>query len=622
VIKGDAIRATIVVPAFGAAPQLHDCLQSLCDHAPRACPILVADDATPDDSVADVVASFESRLSLSFVRRSHNLGFVENCNEAIRSILPSGDDILLLNSDTQVTAGFLEEMWEVLHLHEKHAAVSPRSNNATIFSVPMASGRLSPEDSYRLWTSIRALLPRYQIMPTAVGFCLLLKNSVLRQLGLFDPVYSPGYNEENDLICRINRHGYSAVAAHHAFVFHHESSSFGPQKQSLEDRNLQRLADRYPEYLRKIEHHSRFGVDPIDHFSVLWREHRPRILYDLFHLPAGHSGTSDFALSLLIHLAPLLEETCDLSLGLSDEGKRFFSRELTGYQFFDEARHTDMRFDLVFKPCQIFAWPELNRMIRLGGRIAYTHLDIIAVRCDYLSGPNTRAIFKTAAELSDRVITLSEFSKSDFAAFYNLPLPFEVIHLGTNEQWQAAHRARGYVLIVGNQFHHQAVQLAVANLKGVGELVALGDERDSEPGIRRLASGSLSRAAITDLYEGAAVVVYPSFYEGYGIPIADAVALGIPVVALDTQVNREVRCVTGDSHLSLVSDHQEMRSVVSDVIAKPPSGQPAIAPRTWKDVAAEYARSFDDLLRRELDLDLIRRRWELLTTIDAVHPLR
>lgn len=620
-VTGQQLPVSIVVPAFGAAAQLGKCLESLCRYAPPGCDVLVADDATPDDSVSEIVKSFQSRLSLTYVRRSDNLGFVENCNEAIRSILPGGNDVLLLNSDTQVTEGFLEEMWDVLHLHEKHGAVSPRSNNATIFSVPV-SGRLTPDDAYQLWISIRLLLPRYQVMPTAVGFCMLIKNVVLRQLGVFDEVYSPGYNEENDFICRINRHGYSAVVAHQAFVFHHESSSFGVRQKTLERRNRQLLDDRYPEYARKLVEHMRYGIDPIDHFSMLWRAHRKSILFDLFHLPAKHSGTSDFALSLLLHLAPLVESQYDLSLGLSDEARRFFSHELAGYRFYDVVRQADARFDLVFKPAQIFTWPELNRMVRLGGRIAYTHLDIIAVRCDYLSGPNTRALFKTAAQLSDRVMTISEFSKNDFAAFYNLPIPFEVIHLGTHGDPSALDRTGGYVLVVGNQFHHKAVGRAVSELSGIADVVALGAEDAPTRGTRWLASGTLSRSAIAALYDRAAVVVYPSFYEGFGIPIVDAVARGIPVVALDSEVNQEVRSVTGDSHLFLVRDHGEMRSVVSRIISDPPIAAPREDPlRTWRDVATQYARSFDDLLNRELNIDLIRRRWELLTTIDAVHPL-
>ena len=484
------------------------------------------------------------------------------------------------------------------------------------------SGRLPPDESYELWKSVRNLLPRYQVMPTAVGFCVLIKNIVLRQMGLLDVVYGPGYNEENDFICRINRAGYSAVAAHHAFVFHHESSSFGPRQKVLEQRNRELLYERYPEYPRKIAQHLRYGVDPIDHFAPLWRKHRPSILFDLFHLPAKHSGTSEFALSLLLHLCPLLEPDYDVSLGLSEEAGLFFAPELTGYRLYDPIRQADERFDLVFKTSQIFTWPELYRLVRLSGRIAFTHLDIIAVRCDYLSGPNTRAIFRTAAELSDRVVTISEFSKSDFASFYGFPAAFDVIHLGTHEASAAGAHVGKHVLIVGNQFHHKAVGRAATELRGVGDVVAVGGEQALTPGVRWLSSGSLGRAALDELYERAAVVVYPSFYEGFGIPIVDALARGIPVVALDNAVNREVRDVTGGGRLVLVKDHTELRATVAAIMNDPtvPSSN-GHARRGWEDVAREYASVFHQLLARDIDIDLIRRRWSLLTTIDAVHPL-
>ena len=619
----DQPAVTIVIPAFGAATQLEACLESLVRHVPPDCLVVVADDATPDQSVAAVAKRFEARLRLSYVRRDRNLGFVENCNEAIRSALPSGHDVLLLNSDTRVTDGFLQEMSAVLHLHEKHGAVSPRSNNATIFSVPV-SGGLPAEESYLLWTSIRGLLPRYQVMPTAVGFCMLIKNVVLQQLGLFDPAYSPGYNEENDFVCRINRHGYSAVAANLAFVFHDESSSFGARRRELERRNWHLLVSRYPEYIRKLAQHSRYGVDPVDNFAPLWRTHRPSVLVDLFHLPAKHAGTSEFALNLLLHLAPILEREAVVRLGLSDEARRFFGPELAGYRFYDAGRDADLRFDLAFKPSQIFSWSELRRLVRLGGRIAYTHLDMIAVRCDYLSGPNTRAIFRTAAELSDRVLTLSEFSRSDFEAFYALPAGFDVIHLGAHRSDSPRGPRSGHVLIVGNHFHHKAVARAVENLRGVGDLVAIGGT-DAPAGVRWFASGDISRAKLAELYTSAAVVVYPSLYEGFGMPIVDAIAQGTPVVALDTAVNREVCTLVGGNRLVLVRDHGELRAAVSAIIERPSahgSNDDSAPPvRTWEDVARDYGRALLELLGRDLDVNLIRRRWELLATIDAVHPL-
>jgi glycosyltransferase involved in cell wall biosynthesis len=362
----------------------------------------------------------------------------------------------------------------------------------------------------------------------------------------------------------------------------------------------------------------------VEHFSAVFRNGRQRILFDLSHLSARHCGSSEFALSLLLHVAPLLEEKYDLNLLLTSEGAGFFGPELTGYRIVSADRLNDSAvFDLVYKPAQFFLWPEWYNAVRWGARLAYTHLDVIATRCNYLCGPNTRDLFRTAAEFVDLGFTISEFSRHDFEALYGVHSRFEVIHLGAPET-PSAGRGGEYVLVVGNGYPHKAVNRAVDALRGVGPIVALGGDSAGgveEPGVLWKSSGLLSRRRLTDLYEAARVVVCPSIYEGFGLPVLEALAYSKPVVALDLEVNRELAAVVQSPDFHLAPDFGGIRRVVQSLIEAGPVPSRPLRLRSWNDTAREYADAFKGLLDAGINIDLVNRRWKLSETLDAYHPL-
>lgn len=614
--------ATILIPAYGSADKLRNCLQSLARYAPPICPVIVLDDGTPDSSIENCCNEFETSLpALRYLRSETNRGFVETCNWGFSEAAASGTDILLLNSDTEVTSGFLEEMHRVLYLHERHAVVTPRSNNATIFSIPWKGGLL-PAESYEVWQAIHTSLPDYHVMPTAVGFCMLIKALILERFGLFDEIYSPGYNEENDFVCRINRCGYSAVAANHAFVFHHESSTFGPRRAELERAHSKILLERYPEYTRKVGDYVYRELDPVEEFAILRRRHRPRVLVDLYHLPVHHSGTSEFGLSLLRELYPLLEESCDVFIGVSPEN-HFFSNQLQGYRMYQERSGAEQVFDLVFKPSQVFTWNEFRKMNRLAPRVTFVLQDIIAVRCEYLASADRKIIFRKTVELADRVFTISEYSQSDFRAFYNSDVSMQVIYHGTNSGASAGEFMAGeYVLVMGNDYAHKGVAAAVRALKGVGRLLVVGSKEPPEgidPDVEWVCSGQLGYDRMREIMTRTSILVYPSHYEGYGLPVVDALALRKHVVVLDSDLNRELARQLGNEDLHRVHTVDELRTAVERYMKEPTSSRRKV--RRWDAPAKEYAEAIRELLSRDPDTEKLRQRWDQIRFLDtAQHP--
>jgi glycosyltransferase involved in cell wall biosynthesis len=606
----------VFVPVRDATPEFDLCLLSLAYHLPPNCSVWILDCGLPANGVKGACDAFEnSNVQLTYVRRENCPGFAEICNWALTNLWVPGQDSLLLSPSARVTAGFLDEMRRVLHLHERHAVVSPRTNGSAFLSLT-PDGDLTPTECYDLWARIHRLLPRYHLVPAVAGFCLLIKSEALERFGPFDIAGCP--DVQNEFIRRINRFGFSALAANWAYVFNTERSVGWPANNELDAVPPASLAERYPEFDRKTSDYSRFQIDPIETFAILYSPHRPRILYDLYHLLPQHSGTSNFALNLLREIAPLASKEFDFYVGVGkDQG--FFLTDLSGYRLYDEESSLPMVFDLVYKPCQIFRWHEFARMNRLAPRVAFTLLDIIALRCDYIGNATLPPLFQRTVELSDLVITISEFSRSDFAAFYSTDTPMPVIYLASHAHLVVGENAPGeHILIMGNSLVHKGVSQALRCLGADLPIVVVGGERKSDQSnLRWLASGQLSQRLIHDLFTRAKVLVYPSYYEGYGLPVADALAFGKPVIVLDTAVNREMALNTGDPNLHLVRSLNELLSTVQKVWQEPHHSSHSL-PRRWPQVATEYLAAFRTLLSKDIDPAKMRRRWDTIRLLESL----
>ncbi len=200
--------------------------------------------------MAGMLAAYRNVANVVLVENTQNLGFVGTVNRGLG--LARGIDVLLLNADTVLHAGGLDEMIRVAYAHAEIGTVTAMSNNATIFSYPgpeLREAALPDID----WPALAALAltsnaGACEDVPTGHGFCMLIKNEVISRIGVLDEAFGRGYGEENDFCARTAAIGYRNVAAGGVIVEHRESVSFGKERASLVAQNQPRLNALYPEY--------------------------------------------------------------------------------------------------------------------------------------------------------------------------------------------------------------------------------------------------------------------------------------------------------------------------------------------------------------------------------------
>jgi O-antigen biosynthesis protein len=254
----------IVVPVYDAPDDLRACVDSVLAHTNARHRLTLIDDASPDPRVAALFDALRARAlpQLQLLRNERNLGFTGTAN---RGFTLSRRDVVLLNSDTIVSAGWLDAILRCADADRAIGTITPFSNNAEILSFPrFCENNAWPEgsDPTPLAAAFaRAAVPSYPDLPTGVGFCMFVRRALLDDIGHFDPAFGAGYGEENDFCLRAAAHGWRNVLADDAFVAHTGGRSFKEQKATLVPPNAARLVARHPGYDAMVQRY--IAADPL-----------------------------------------------------------------------------------------------------------------------------------------------------------------------------------------------------------------------------------------------------------------------------------------------------------------------------------------------------------------------
>lgn len=288
--------ATVVLPVWGPSPDLERCLDSVATFTdPGRHAVVVVGDGPLEPGPAALVAGFVGRRpgAARLLVRPVRGGYPAAANTGLRE---ARGDVALLNSDTEVSEGWLEKLGEAVRSRPGVASATPFSNNATLCSIPRPFAENAIPAGHTVASFARLVEERsgrlFPEIPTGVGFCLYMTREAIDGVGLFDEEgFGAGYGEEVDWCLRAAAKGWTNVLDDATFVWHRGGGSFGRDVQARVRRAERILSRRYPGYLRRV---ARFmKEDPL-------APHRERVLAGL-RPPRRRAGAAGSGVVHLVH---------------------------------------------------------------------------------------------------------------------------------------------------------------------------------------------------------------------------------------------------------------------------------------------------------------------------------
>lgn len=253
------MKFSIIIPNFNGLPVLIRCLESVFKYAHEH-EIIIVDDGSTDGSVGWIKNLCTTRDDILGLFHDKNLGFAEACNTGISAA--TGEYIVLLNNDTVVTPGWLNSMANTFanakkefHL-EKIGAVGPLSNYVggaqfikydkyTLDQLPGAAVTFREENKNSM-----------EITGFLSGFCMMISNKCLTDVGSFDTRFKTGFFEDNDFAYRCILKNWSLVIDQSTFIHHEGSQTINKlqvdPKNLLLSNQLKFFEKYYPEGKQKI----------------------------------------------------------------------------------------------------------------------------------------------------------------------------------------------------------------------------------------------------------------------------------------------------------------------------------------------------------------------------------
>jgi len=219
------VRIAVVILNWNGRKYLEQFLPPLIEYSSGEVDIIVADNASKDDSISFLETNFPS---VRIIRNTTNEGFARGYNLALKQV--EADYYILLNSDIEVTPDWIRPIIDMMEKDPSIAACQPKILSYTDrskFEYAGAAGGFIDKYGYpfcrgRLFQTLEDDLGQYDDVIEifwATGACMFVRAAIFHQAGGLDEDFF-AHMEEIDLCWRLKNLGYKIMYCPKSVVFH------------------------------------------------------------------------------------------------------------------------------------------------------------------------------------------------------------------------------------------------------------------------------------------------------------------------------------------------------------------------------------------------------------------
>jgi GT2 family glycosyltransferase/glycosyltransferase involved in cell wall biosynthesis len=219
-------KVSVVILMWNHGLLTLNCLKSVLQRSDyKNLEIILVDNNSRADESAIVTSWIESYVKdkIIYHRNSENFGFAGGNNVGLK--IATGDYIVILNNDTEVTPGWIWRSLKHFYRNPELGLLGPSTNNCG------NEGRIKLRGRNEDW--LQEVIPRFNFrvpkilnVDTVAFFCTFITRKALDEIGMISEEYGRGYFEDDDYCRRAQAAGYKIGIARDVFVYHHMGASF------------------------------------------------------------------------------------------------------------------------------------------------------------------------------------------------------------------------------------------------------------------------------------------------------------------------------------------------------------------------------------------------------------